>query len=201
MPIVQAGAINNAALIVPDLYVEIVPPQSLILNGVPTNVLGVVGSSMWGPVGTPVIIGSMSDYYTNFGPVMPRKYNMGTQVATAVQQGAQDFRAVRVSDGTDTFASANVPGTALTITALYTGSLGNRVIVTLQPGSKNDSWMLVSSMPGIQPEVFDNITGTASAFWLSLANAVNTGAGVQRSASRLITIQANGNMSTPTSFG
>src|ERR1700749_4893689 len=106
MPIIQAGAINNTALIVPDLYVEIVPPQNLILNGVPKNVLGVVGTSMWGPVCTPAIMGSMLDYYVNFGPIMPRKYDMGTQVATAIQQGAQDFRCVRASDGTDTFASS-----------------------------------------------------------------------------------------------
>ena len=62
MPIIQAGAINNTELIVPDLYVEIVPPQNLVLNGVPTNILGMVGTSTWGPVGTPVIMGSMLDY-------------------------------------------------------------------------------------------------------------------------------------------
>jgi uncharacterized protein len=200
MPIIQAGAVNNTALIVPNLYVEIVPPQNLVLNGVPTDILGVVGTSTWGPVGTPVIMGSMSDYYTNFGPVMPRKYDMGTQVATAVQQGAQNFRGVRVSDGTDTYASANVPGTGLTITALYTGSLGNQVTVAIQTGSKPGSWMLIASLPGIQPEVFDNIAGDTAAFWLSLASAVNTGAGVQRQASRVITIQPHGNTSTPTNF-
>jgi hypothetical protein len=200
MPIIQAGAINNTALIVPDLYVEIVPPQNLILNGVPTNILGVIGTSTWGPVDTPVIMGSMLDYYVNFGPIMPRKYDMGTQVATAIQQGAQDFRGVRASDGTDTFASATVPSTALTITALYTGSLGNQITVAVQPGSKPTSWMLTASLPGIQPEVFDNITGGTAAFWIALAAAVNTGAGVQRSASRLITIQPNGNTSTPTNF-
>ena len=162
MPIIQAGAVNNTALIVPDLYVEIVPPQNLILNGVPTNVVGVVGTSTWGPVGRPVILGSMSDYYINFGPAMPRKYDMGTQIAIAVQQGAQDFRGVRVSDGTDTFASANVPGTALTISALYTGSLGNQIAISIQPGSKPASWMLIASLPGMQPEVFDNITDRKS---------------------------------------
>ena len=60
--------------------------------------------------------------------------------------------------------------------------------------------MLTASLPGIQPEVFDNITGETAAFWIALAAAVNTGAGVQRSASRLITIQPNGNTSTPTNF-
>ena len=200
MPIFQAGSINNTALIVPDLYVEIVPPQNLILNGVPTNILGVVGTSGWGPLNTPVVIGSMSEYYANFGAVMPRKYDMGTHVAIAAQQGAQDFRCVRMSDGSDTFASSNVPGTALTVTALYTGSFGNNITVALQPGSQAASWMLIVSLPGIQPEVFDNITGTAGGFWAALGGAVNSGAGVQRSASRLVTIQTNGNTSTPTSF-
>jgi hypothetical protein len=117
-----------------------------------------------------------------------------------VQQGAQDFRGVRVTDGTDTFAAGTVPGTVLTITALCTGSLGNQIAVTLQPGSQQASWSLTASLPGMQPEVFNNIIGTGAAFWLSLANAVNAGAGVQRSASQLITIQPNGNTSTPTNF-
>ena len=50
MPIVQQGSINTTALVVPDLYVQIVPPQNLVLNGVPTNVVGVVGTASWGPV-------------------------------------------------------------------------------------------------------------------------------------------------------
>ena len=42
MPIVQQGSINTTALVVPDLYVQIVPPQNLVLNGVPTNIVGVI---------------------------------------------------------------------------------------------------------------------------------------------------------------
>src|SRR5579862_8965357 len=127
MPIVQQGSINTTALIVPDLYVQIVPPQNLVLNGVPTNVIGVVGTASWGPVGHPVIVATMADYAQSFGPIVPRKYDMGTQVATAVQQGAQNFRCVRVTDGSDAAAQAMVPATSVTFTALYTGSLGNEV--------------------------------------------------------------------------
>ena len=65
---------------------------------------------------------------------MARKYDMGTQVATAVQQGAQNFRCVRVTDGTDAAAQAVVPGTTVTFTALYTGRLGNQIVLTLTPG-------------------------------------------------------------------
>ena len=39
MPTVPQGTLNTTALVVPDLYVQIVPPQSLVLNGVPTNTL------------------------------------------------------------------------------------------------------------------------------------------------------------------
>ena len=200
MPIIQAGSINNTALIVPDLYVEIVPPQNLVLNGVPTNILGVVGTATWGPVGRPVIVGSMSAYSLNFGPIVARRHDMGTQVATAVQQGAQDFRCVRATDGTDTSASAVVPGTAVTFNALYTGSMGNRIVVSMGSGSRQASWRLTVTLPGTQPEVFDNILGEGGNFWQALANAVNTGNGVARGPSQLITIQPNGNTSTPATF-
>ena len=101
MPIVQQGSVNTTALVVPDLYVQIVPPQNLILNGVPTNVAGIVGSASWGPVGQPVIVGTMSDYARNFGPIAARKYDMGTHVATAVQQGAAKTLSLRDMDGTN----------------------------------------------------------------------------------------------------
>ena len=67
MPIVQQGSINTTALVVPDLYVQIVPPQNLILNGVPTDVLGVVGTASWGPVGQPVVVATMADYAQSLG--------------------------------------------------------------------------------------------------------------------------------------
>src|SRR5271168_951041 len=121
MPIVQQGSINTTALLVPDLYVQIVPPQNLLLNGVPTNIVGVVGTASWGPVGQPVIVATMADYARNFGPLLARKYDAGTAVATAVQQGAQNFRVVRATDGSDTAAAFEVPGTTFVFTALYTG--------------------------------------------------------------------------------
>src|SRR5438309_1577042 len=122
--IVQSGTLNTTALVVPDLFVQIVPPQNLVLNGVPSSKIGVVGTASWGPVGTPVIIGSMADYARNFGAVQNRKYDMGTAVALAVLQGANSFSCVRVSDGTDAAATTATPlggSTCLTLTAIYTG--------------------------------------------------------------------------------
>jgi len=200
MPIVQQGSINTTALVVPDLYVQIVPPQALALNGVPTDIVGVVGSASWGPVGQPVIVGGMSDYAVAFGPLMARKYDMGTQVATAVQQGAQNFRCVRASDGTDTAASLILPGINAIFTAAYTGSLGNQIALALGAGSKAGTWRLTVTLPGLVPEMFDNIAGTGAAFWLALAAAVNAGQGPQRGPSALVTVNANGATAAPAAF-
>jgi hypothetical protein len=196
MPIVQQGTVNTTALIVPDLYVQIVAPQNLVLNGVPTNLIGVVGSAVWGAVNQPVVVGSMTDYAQCFGAIQTRKYDMGTAVAIAVQQGAQAFSCVRVTDGTDIAAEITYQPTgttaSLVITALYTGSFGSQITVTLQPGTQVGSYRLVVAAPGVYPEVFDNITGSGAALWSALAAAVNSGAGVARGASQLVTMTAPG---------
>ena len=200
MPIVQQGSINTTALVVPDLYVQIVPPQNLVLNGVPTNILGVVGTASWGPVGHPVITATMSDYAQTFGPIIPRKYDMGTQVATAVQQGAQNFRCVRVTDGTDTAAQVAITNTTFIFTALYTGSLGNQIVLTMGAGSKASTWRLTVALPGLAPEVYDNICGTSATFWTALASAVNNGQGLLRGPSQLVVASANGTTAAPAAF-
>ena len=200
MPIVQQGDINTTALVVPDLYVQIVPPQNLLLNGVPTDVVGVVGTASWGPVGQPVIVGTMTDYAYNFGPIVARKYDMGTQVATAIQQGAQNFRCVRATDGTDSAAAFEIPNTTFVFTALYTGSLGNTINVALSTGSQANTWRLTVTMPGYTPEVYDNIGGTGAAFWQALANAVNNGQNVQRGPSQIVVATPGGTASTPVAF-
>lgn len=200
MPIVQQGSINTTALVVPDLYVQIVPPQNLVLNGVPTDIIGAVGSASWGPVGQPVIVATMADYAQSFGPIVARKYDMGTQIATAIQQGAQNFRCVRCTDGTDTAAQVVVPGTTVTFTALYTGSLGNQVVITLQQGAVPNTWQLVVALAGLQPEVYSNITGNGPGFWTNLVTAVNEGQGLQRGPSLLITANAGGATVAPAAF-
>ncbi len=190
MPIVQAGTLNTTALVVPDLYVQVVPPQNLVLNGVPTNVIGVVGSAAWGPVNQPVIVSTMADYARAFGPLQARRFDMGTQVATAVQQGAQSFRCVRVSDGTETAASYAVAyangGYPVLLTARYAGSLGNAIGITLGAGSAAGSLRLTLGIAGQAAESFDNLAAPSpQAFWQNLVNAVNQGTGALRGPSQL----------------
>ncbi len=190
MPIVQSGSLNTTALVVPDLYVQVVPPQNLVLNGVPTNVVGLVGTASWGPVNQPVIVGSMSDYARAFGPLQTTKHDMGTQVATAVQQGAQAFRCVRVTDGSDVAASyaifyANGQYPAL-LTARYSGRLGNQIGLQIVPGSAGGTWRLTLGLPGQLAESFDNLAAPSpAAFWQNLVNAVNLGQGPLRGPSQL----------------
>ncbi|MGI4809922.1 MAG: phage tail protein [Janthinobacterium lividum] len=190
MPISQGGSLNTTALVVPDLYVQIVPPQNLVVNGVPTNIVGIVGSSTWGPINRPIIVSSMSDYARSFGQIQSRKFDMGTHVATAVQQGAQNFRCVRVTDGTDTAATYaffySSSGYPVLLTACYSGSLGNQIGVQLTPGSAAGSWRLSLGLPGQVAESFDNIAApTPSVFWQNLVAAVNFGQGPLRGPSAL----------------
>ena len=122
---------------------------------------------------------------------------MATHVATAIQQGAQNFRCVRVTDGKDVAAQAIVSGTTVSFTARYTGSLGNKVSLDLQPGSKPNTWRLTVALPGLQPEVYDGISGAGAIFWQALADAVNQGQGPQRPASQLVTVDPGGATATP----
>ena len=129
MTIYQSGQLNTNSLNVPDLYVQILKPQSIALNGVSTGRIGLVGTATWGPVGTPVIVGAMGDCLSAFGPKQALASDIGTAVNIAIMQGASDFRCVRVSDGTDAAATGTLDG--VTLTALHTGSAGNALTATL----------------------------------------------------------------------
>lgn len=159
MPISQLGQINTTALTVPNVYVQIVPPQFL-LNGVPSNIGGLVGTAKWGPVNKPVIVGNLVSYAMQFGAPQARQYDMGTYVAIASEiAGAIGvaIACVRVTDGTDVAASVAIQTNCLTVTSKYTGSLGNNINFAISQGSKVNSKQVRISMPGRTPEIFDNI--------------------------------------------
>lgn len=121
----QQGALNTTALVVPGLYVQIVPPQNLVLNGVPSNGYGLVGTASYGPVGLATTIGSPSEYAQNFGPVLNRSFDMGTYVAIASTLGANNFTCVRATDGTDTAATASIGAQAVSGAAPATPQSGS----------------------------------------------------------------------------
>lgn len=199
-PITQLGQINTTAQIVPGLYVQIAQPANVLINGVPTNVLGIVGTASDGPVNSPVIIGDMRTQINVFGAPVNRKYDLGTVAAVASLQGANNLRCVRVTDGTDTAATGVITatGTALTLTAAYTGSNGNKITAQIATGSAPSSFALLISKPGVPTERFDNLTGSGNAFWVNAAAAINNGQNGVRGKSGIVIATAGTGTGTPT---
>src|SRR5580698_7630935 len=103
MPIFSLGALNTAALVTPGVYVQKIPPRTRFINGVPTDILGLIGVGSWGPVNSSILANDAT-----FGPVNNRKYDLATALSISSQIGANNVRAVRVTDGTDAAASAAV---------------------------------------------------------------------------------------------
>ncbi len=176
MTIVQQGAVNTTAMIVPQLLVQIVPPQTVNLNGVPTNILGAVGTASWGPVGSPTDIGGMADFATAFGPVMPRKYDLGTLVGAAVQQGANVFKCVRVTDGTDTAAS----GTLTMVNAAVATAVAAAVNGG-QSGMRGPSQLVVATASGTTVTLTAKYTGSQGNLLVA-----DTGAGSAAASTSLV---------------
>jgi hypothetical protein len=136
MPIFQQGQINTTALTVPDLYIQIVPPSIRLLNGVPTNIVGIVGTAAWGRVNSPTPVGDYDEYASIFGPLQARKFDMGTLLACAGLQGnAVEFRCVRATDGTDVAASAVITATDadIAVTVGGTAHVGDTLTLTITP--------------------------------------------------------------------
>jgi hypothetical protein len=200
MPIYQAGSQNTAALTVPGVYAFIVPPAPAFLNGVPTNGLGIVGTASWGPVGSPVVVGSPQQYQSMFGAVQNRANDMGTALNIAVQQGANYFACVRVTDGTDVAATIEIQSTCLSVTSKYTGSNGNNTVVTIAAGSQTGTFQVTVAIPGLAPENYNNIgLGlTGNALWLAIAAAINNGNSALRGPSQIVVASAGAGTATPT---
>lgn len=187
--------INLASVNVPNVYTQIIPPAPL-LNGVPTDIIVLVGTATWGPKNSPVPCGAIQEYVQIFGTPLTNKYDMGTHVYFASLQGGSNFRCIRVTDGTDTAAVANLLEDAITVgigaflTSKYTGSTGNNILATISQGTSYTptvpTYKLSVSISGGFPEVFDNIGGVGGLFWSNLVSAVNLGQSSGRGPSNLV---------------
>ena len=174
--IVQSGSVDDASLILPDLYVQIQTPTPTSLQGVSTSRVGIVGTGSWGPVGAPVTLGGIADSTLAFGTMSTRDDDIGTAVAVMAMIGASDFRAVRMTDGTD--AAATTTASGLKFTALYTGSTGNGISVSLAQDTINTArWILTIALSGRNTETYPVLLSGAdyTTFWATLQKLVNTG--------------------------
>lgn len=197
MTIVPYNSVNAFAQVTPGVLTEIVPPSTSFLTSPSGRTIGIVGTASWGPVNSPVILSSYSDCVAKFGPLVQRKGDLATAIMAAGLQGASNFRAVRVTNASDVAASIAIGTNCLTISGLYTGSLGNSVQVALAKGTAKSTNKLVVSMPGQIQEVFDNITGTGNTLWLNIAAAVNAGQSIQRGPSQIVVATAGVGATSP----
>jgi hypothetical protein len=114
------GSQNLAALSVPGVYGDVVLPVPQLL-GTPTNIEGLVGVGSWGPLNALIPISKPADAAVTIGPPVIRTYDMSSYVSAATQVGGViGFLCVRVSDGTDTAASATIQNGATQATGTIT---------------------------------------------------------------------------------
>ena len=203
MPVYQLGQLNTTALAAPNVYVQIVPPKTRYINGVPTDIYGLVGIASWGPKNSPTLVGSPADAQRMFGVQQVRKYDLASAIAIGFQVGAYNQRIVRVTDGTDVAATANLmdvaatPAIGATLTGIYTGTVGNTITAAVTAGTKQGTFKLTVTLPGYTPEVFDNIAGSGAALWTALAAAVNNGQSGTRGPSQLVVASVGAGTAAP----
>lgn len=113
------GGFNPSSLTADDLYIQIQQPPGFI-TGVPTDVIGVVGTASWGAVNVALHMGNPYDALQTFGAIgaaaLTDPYDIATDLAIsfgqATSQAVLEAWGVRVTDGTDTAATSSIPGTA-----------------------------------------------------------------------------------------
>jgi hypothetical protein len=199
--ILSSGSVNPNSLVAPGVYIAEVLPTPPV-NGVPTNIIGVVGTASWGPLNSPVAVSNLTQQIQVFGTPKTNDFDLGTQVMAAASVGAQAFQCVRVADGDEEFAELDLedvasptPVVGATLTAKYTGTVGNSINVIVSAGTNSTvaaptfrvQILLPIGVGATVPEVFDNIGGTGAALWGNIVDAINLGQGTQVPPSQLVT--------------
>lgn len=133
-----------------DLYIQIQTSGTTSLSGAQTDIIGIVGTSSWGPKNTPLVFGTSAERVAYFGSMQDTPFDLATIASTAILQGASNFVGVRVTDGTDTVGSAPVlpqsenEAYPVLISSKYTGSESNNISFNISTGSIRSSLLLTS---------------------------------------------------------
>ncbi len=194
--ILNANQFSPNNLSAPGLYINNQPPPSYI-PGAATNVAGVVGTASWGPLNSPILIGSPQEATTKLGGIgtaaLTDNHDLCTDIALAMLQGPITIWAVRVSDGTGVTASVALKDTTtptaltgITISGKYTGVAGNGISVVISAASATNTFnVVINGFPGTNPETYPNLPSTG--FWTALNNALLNGITGVRGPSLLVT--------------
>jgi hypothetical protein len=172
MPVFLDGQQNLAALTVPGVYGDIILPTPMLL-GTPTNIEGLVGVASWGPLNAQIPVSKPTDAALSIGPPVIRTYDMSSYVSAASQVGsAIGFICVRVSDGTDTAAFAQIQSGA----AYATGS----VVFTANPAVSDTLTIdgtiitfVASGATGTQVNIGANLAATLQNLLTMLQSSAN----------------------------
>jgi hypothetical protein len=106
------------------------------------------------------------------------------------------------TSGSGTGATFNLSFACLTLTAKYTGTLGNSLSVIVGAGTGSTTgtptFKITVQLPNLLAEVFDNIGGTGNTLFVNMANAINQGTSGLRGPSQLVVATAGAGTTAPT---
>ena len=174
MPIGLDGQWNLAALQVPGVYIDIIPP-SPNLTGAATNIIGVVGVASWGPTNTVISVSAPNDCATKLGVPQIRNNDIAWHIWAACQiGGAAAFNCVRVTDGTDVAATGVLQNAAASGTVTFVSNPTASTTITLGGTAVT---FVASGATGNQV----NIGGTLALTLTALAALLNASADVNLS--------------------
>lgn len=176
----------------PDAYVNIVSQGPSGATNVSANLGALVGTASWGPLNTPVPFSQAADMIAAFGPVTTAAHDLPTdaQFATGL---SNNFIGIRVGDTTQAAATVQIKDsgatvTGATVTALYTGEVGNTISVSINQGSIATTATANIQRAGYPAEVFPNLPNNSTgSFWPAFVSAVNNGMSGVRGPSQLVT--------------
>jgi len=96
--------------------------------------------------------------------------------------------AASAATATATLSGGVAGTTGVTLTAKYTGSLGNSVKVTLAKGQAANSYKVIVSCPNLPTEIFDSIASNLNglAVWTAITAAINNGTSTVRGPSNIL---------------
>ena len=120
-----------------DFYLIVQPPNGAQISQAATSIVGAAGSASWGVPNVAVTVGSGADALGNFGPPTLAVADLVTDLYNCLNSGANNLRAVRVTDGTDIAAvfkiNDNTGFASDTTTIAGTFSTSSVVNITLTP--------------------------------------------------------------------
>jgi hypothetical protein len=172
--IVQSGSFNAASVNVPDLYVNVVPPGSGGISNASTNVVGLSGVASWGKVNVATPFGDPTSLLAAFGPITARKFDMATAASVSIQQGANAFYGVRVTDGTDVAASLTLSGTELAKAPVFYANLAAALNTGAGVNRNGSSLVSFWAQSGILSALCSGTVGNSISLLLQVGSRIGT---------------------------